>query len=196
MSEKHTRCKLVFAVAALAAAVALAGCSDADDDDDADAGGSPTATEPPAAPEGTGGDGSDDDGRDDDWNDGSDELGLRRTDLETVIVDDDDRTLYLFTEDSEGAPTCYDECASDWPPLLAEDDDDDDDRHEIDVDDGLDAALVGTVERENGATQVTYNGHPLYYWTGDTAPGDTEGQGRDDAWYVLDAQGEAVTDAP
>jgi predicted lipoprotein with Yx(FWY)xxD motif len=52
--------------------------------------------------------------------------------------------------------------------------------------------LLGTITRDDGTTQVTYNGHPLYYYADDVNAGDTLGQGRGDVWYVLDAQGNQI----
>ncbi|HZI44358.1 MAG TPA: hypothetical protein VFD53_04000, partial [Ilumatobacter sp.] len=58
--------------------------------------------------------------------------------------------------------------------------------------DGVDAALVGTVEHPIG-TQATYNGWPLYFFAGDDAPGDTNGQGQGGVWYVVDPTGNAIS---
>ena len=60
------------------------------------------------------------------------------------------------------------------------------------VGDGLDAGLLGTTERTTGDTQATYNGWPLYYFGGDAAAGDTNGQGINEVWYVVDAAGDAI----
>ena len=57
---------------------------------------------------------------------------------------------------------------------------------------GVSQALLGTVKRADGTEQVTYNGHPLYYYVGDTGPGTAKGQGSKDfgaSWYVLSAKG-------
>ena len=59
---------------------------------------------------------------------------------------------------------------------------------------GADESLLGTTERDDGEMQVTYDGHPLYTFASDTAPGDTNGQGVGEVWYVVDATGKAVTD--
>ncbi|GAB4003580.1 hypothetical protein GCM10029992_45870 [Glycomyces albus] len=106
------------------------------------------------------------------------------TSLGEVLVDGEGMTLYLFTDDTDGTSTCYDECAANWPPLLVE--------GTADVDGGADEALLGTTERDDGSTQVTYNDWPLYYWAADAAPGDVDGQGVGGVWYVLDAAGDAV----
>jgi predicted lipoprotein with Yx(FWY)xxD motif len=111
---------------------------------------------------------------------------LAETDLGEVLVDEDGLTLYLFEQDEGDASTCYDDCAATWPPLLAE---------EPTAGEGLDASLLGTTERDGGEVQVTFDGHPLYLFASDAAPGDVEGQGVGDIWFVVDASGAAVTEA-
>jgi predicted lipoprotein with Yx(FWY)xxD motif len=100
------------------------------------------------------------------------------------LVDGAGMTLYLFTPDEQGASTCVDACAENWPPLLADGD--------VAVAEGLDAALVGTVERADGALQVTYGGWPLYTFVNDAAAGDANGQGINDVWYVVGTDGTAL----
>lgn len=103
----------------------------------------------------------------------------------TILVDADGNTLYMFVPDEqEGEPTCYDDCAATWPALEAID--------EPTAGDGLEASLLGTVERTDGSTQVTYNDLTLYLFAGDDAPGDTNGQGLNDVWWVVSAEGEPV----
>ncbi|WP_157930442.1 COG4315 family predicted lipoprotein [Glycomyces xiaoerkulensis] len=183
------------AVAALVGAFAFTACGDGGDGEsgeETDPGpgyGVETEEEESPPAEDDADDGNGDDGGE--WDAESDRIGLAETSLGSVIVDDDERTLYLFTADEGGESTCYDQCAENWPPLLVEEGDDD--APVVDVGEGLDASLVGSVERDDGSEQVTYNGHPLYYWINDAAPGDVDGQGVNDVWYVLDAEGEAVT---
>ncbi len=107
-------------------------------------------------------------------------------DLGTFLVDGSGMTLYLFTKDTAGESTCYDDCASAWPPLLTD--------GEAAPGEGVDASLLGTTERTDGSTQVTYGGWPLYYWVKDAAPGDTTGQDVGEVWYVVSPAGEAVHD--
>lgn len=102
--------------------------------------------------------------------------------LGSILVDGDGNTLYLFTPDQQGESVCYDQCEASWPPLV----------DEVLAGDGVDAASLGSVARTDGSQQVTYNGWPLYYFANDAAPGDTNGQGINDVWYVLDGTGEAV----
>ena len=109
-------------------------------------------------------------------------IALAGTDLGDIMVDGDGNTMYLFVPDAQGDSTCYDQCEAAWP-VVAE---------VTDVGDGLDASLLGTTERTTGDVQATYNGWPLYYFANDAAAGDTNGQGVNDVWYVLDASGTAI----
>jgi predicted lipoprotein with Yx(FWY)xxD motif len=106
--------------------------------------------------------------------------------LGAILADEDGRALYILKNDSPGVSTCYDECAQMWPPLQTQDD--------PEFGAGVDAALVGTMERDDGTTQVTYNDWPLYVYAQDIAPGDVMGhQVEDDwgAWSVISPDGEA-----
>ena len=111
---------------------------------------------------------------------------LADSELGSILVDADGMTLYLLESDTDGTGTCTADCAATWPPLI-------DDAPE--AGDGVDDSLLGTTTRDDGEVQVTYDGHPLYGFASDEAPGDTEGQGVGDVWYVVDASGRAVTDA-
>ncbi len=114
--------------------------------------------------------------------DGPVDLQLSSSDLGDILVDADGNTLYLFVPDDQGDSTCYDECEANWPIVV----------ELSSVGDGLDADLLGTTERTTGDTQATYNGWPLYYFVNDAAAGDTNGQGLNEVWYVLDASGNAI----
>jgi predicted lipoprotein with Yx(FWY)xxD motif len=104
--------------------------------------------------------------------------------LGTILVDGKGMTLYLFTKDTQGAgtSTCEAQCLAAWPPLLGQ----------PQAGTGADSSLLGTLTRSDGATQVTYNGWPLYYWAQDSAPGDTSGQGVSGVWWVVDPAGDAI----
>ena len=117
---------------------------------------------------------------------GSASVQLATTDLGDILVDGDGRTLYAFTPDeSSGEPTCYDDCAGNWPPLVSS--------GEVTVGEGLDDSDFSTVARTDDAgDQVKVGGWPLYYYAGDTAAGDTNGQGVGGKWFVVDASGELV----
>jgi predicted lipoprotein with Yx(FWY)xxD motif len=105
------------------------------------------------------------------------------TDLGTILVDGEGRTLYLFMPDAQGASMCLDSCATTWPPLAGP----------ATAGDGVDQALLSTTDRPDGSAQVTYNGWPLYHFASDAAAGDTNGQGVGTIWYVVDASGNAIT---
>jgi predicted lipoprotein with Yx(FWY)xxD motif len=106
--------------------------------------------------------------------------------LGQILTAGNGMTVYLFTPDAQGAPTCTSACAQAWPPLTVAD------AGQVTGGDGVDASLLGTVDHPGKGTQVTYNGWPLYVFSGDSAPGDTNGQGQGDIWYVLDPTGNAI----
>jgi predicted lipoprotein with Yx(FWY)xxD motif len=105
--------------------------------------------------------------------------------LGSFLVDGKGMTLYLFTKDAPNTSTCYDKCATAWPPLLT--------TGNPVAGDGVDASKFGTTKRTDGTVQVTYNGWPLYYYQKDKAPGDVTGQDVGGVWYVVSATGEKVT---
>ena len=98
------------------------------------------------------------------------------------LVDAGGNTLYLFVPDGQGPSTCNEGCAAAWPPLTTE----------ISAGSGIDAALLGDAARADGTSQATYNGWPLYYYASDGTAGDTNGQGANDVWFVVDAAGGAI----
>lgn len=117
------------------------------------------------------------------------DLAVADSPLGDHLVDGEGLTLYLFDNDEPGVSNCTDDCLANWPPLT------------VDAEtgptwaDGVDGDLVGTIEREDdGSTQVTYDGMPLYFWAADTAPGDVDGQGVNDVWWVVAPGGSAITE--
>ncbi|HEX4734962.1 MAG TPA: hypothetical protein VH247_11145 [Thermoleophilaceae bacterium] len=118
---------------------------------------------------------------------GNTTVGVSTTGVGKVLVDSKGRTLYLFEKDSGMKSACAGACAAAWPPLLA--------KGEPTAGSGAKASLVATTKRSGGASQVTYNGHPLYRFQGDTKPGDTGGQGvtaYGAEWYALGAADKQV----
>ena len=113
-------------------------------------------------------------------------LELASSELGKVLVDQGGMTLYMFVPDQEqdGTPTCYDDCAEAWPALEGE----------ASAGEGIDESQLGTVEREDGTQQVTYNSLPLYHFSGDQSAGDVNGQGLGDAWWVVGATGAPIED--
>ncbi|MGP3984876.1 COG4315 family predicted lipoprotein [Streptomyces sp. KR80] len=114
-------------------------------------------------------------------------VAVRSSNLGQVLVDGEGRTLYLFEADTSEKSTCNDACARAWPPLTTS--------GEPKAGEGVKADLLGMTTRDDGTTEVTYNGHPLYYYQGDEKPGDTTGQELDQfgaEWFVLNADGNKV----
>ncbi len=105
--------------------------------------------------------------------------------LGNILADGEGRTLYMFDPDTQGADasTCSGDCAEAWPPLTVDGD--------PNVDDGV-TADISTFEREDGTRQVAANGWPLYYFVNDEAPGDANGQGANDVWWVLAPDGTPI----
>lgn len=114
-------------------------------------------------------------------------LAVSRSDeLGAYVTDANGRALYLFTPDTEGTSTCYETCAEAWPPFLAPEGSPTAEGEE------LDAGLIGATERRDGASQVTYGGHPLYYFQKDQEAGQTSGQdvhGFGGEWYLVTPEG-------
>ena len=102
--------------------------------------------------------------------------------LGSILVDAEGMTLYAFTNDTAGESTCYDACEDNWPPLVV--------TGQPVAGDGVGA--LSTVERTDGTLQVKIGDWPLYYFAGDAAAGDTKGQGLQEKWYVVDADGELI----
>jgi predicted lipoprotein with Yx(FWY)xxD motif len=107
--------------------------------------------------------------------------------LGQLLVDDKGMTVYLFVADTGTASTCYTSCASIWPPVLT--------NGAPQAGTGADASLLGTTTRTDGKIEVTYAGHPLYYFVQDKAAGDATGQGVNGfggLWWVLTPSGAAM----
>ncbi len=106
----------------------------------------------------------------------------------TFLTDRAGRTLYLFAADTGSKSTCSGSCAAFWPPLLT--------KGAPEASGGATGSMLGTTARSDGSTQVTYNGHPLYYFKEDTKPGDTNGQGLDNfgaKWWLVTPAGTSIT---
>jgi len=104
--------------------------------------------------------------------------------LGKFLVDGKGMTLYMFAKDTKDTSNCYDKCAQAWPPLLETD--------KPTVKNGVDASLLGTTTRKDGAIQVTYAGMPLYYYFKDKAAGDVTGQNSNNVWFVVAPDGTVV----
>lgn len=107
--------------------------------------------------------------------------------LGQILVDGKGITVYLFVKDTGTSSTCYTSCAQLWPPVLTS--------GAPQAGTGATASLLGTTTRTDGKVEVTYAGHPLYYFVSDKLPGDATGQGIDNfggLWWVLTPSGAAM----
>jgi predicted lipoprotein with Yx(FWY)xxD motif len=114
-------------------------------------------------------------------------IGVGDGDLGKILIDSRGRTLYMFQKDSGTMSACFGKCAVNWPPLRVS--------GRPTEGSGANAALVGTTNRPGGNPQVTYNGHPLYLFEGDTNAGDANGEGVNafgGGWYALSPAGDEV----
>jgi predicted lipoprotein with Yx(FWY)xxD motif len=112
---------------------------------------------------------------------------IARTPLGRILVDSKGITLYDFPKDKGTASSCYGACAALWPPLTT--------KGKPIAGRGVRASLLGTTKRKDGKLEVTYNGHPLYYFVSDRKPGQTTGQGVNQfggPWWVLSPAGKEI----
>ena len=113
---------------------------------------------------------------------------LNHSNFGGFLTDGHDHALYLFAADKSTASTCNSACASIWPPLTT--------TGSVKTGPGVAASALGTTRRSDGTTEVTYHGHPLYYYAGDSRPGEVAGQGLNQfgaKWYLLAADGKRIT---
>ncbi len=105
---------------------------------------------------------------------------------EPFLVDQQGRALYLFTTDvqNSGTSSCTDACLTQWQPLIV--------TGTPQAGQGVDVSKLGTITRQDGTLQATYNGWPLYTFSGDTAPGNTSGQGMGGAWFLVSGAGSSI----
>lgn len=113
------------------------------------------------------------------------QIKTAESDLGTILVDGEGKTLYIFTQDSPGKSTCEAECLATWPALPGD----------AQAGDGVDASLLDSIKRSDGSTQATYDDWPLYYFAQDAAAGDLNGQGVSNVWYVLGPDGTVIEGA-
>jgi predicted lipoprotein with Yx(FWY)xxD motif len=114
-------------------------------------------------------------------------VGTSSSSLGTFLVDAKGRALYLWDADHGSKSVCRGACATAWPPLTTT---------------GMpkaggkaESSLLGTTTRADGSREVTYAGHPLYYYAGDSGAGQTNGQGSDSfgsPWWVVSPAGKAI----
>ena len=177
---RHRRLLVRSAVAVVVPLIALAGCSSSSNSS------TPSVTTPSTIPStsSTGSTGSTGSTLDK-IPSGTATVDNATTALGTVLVDGTGFVLYVFTPDGIGPPTCVDTCATAWPPVTGTG---------IAVATGIPVTpgQFKLVARPDGATQLTANGHPLYRYSGDTKPGETNGQGLGNQWYVAGTDGNPI----
>jgi predicted lipoprotein with Yx(FWY)xxD motif len=183
LSEPMTR---LFAIAAILASLALAACSD--DDEDSGATTTPAASaenettsaeKPASADKGSAG------GEEQKQTSGT-TIEVADSQYGSILFDSDQQAIYLFDKETSDTSECYGDCAAAWPPVLTD--------GAPQSGKGIDAKLLGTTERDDGSTQVTYAGHPLYYYV-DDGPGQVLCHNVEEfggLWLVVDPSGEAV----
>jgi predicted lipoprotein with Yx(FWY)xxD motif len=104
----------------------------------------------------------------------------------TYLTGASGRAVYLWVADSNGKSSCSGSCASVWPPVIGK----------PTAGSGVTSGDLGTITRSDGKTEVTYKGHPLYYYAGDPRSGTTTGQGSNSfgaKWWLLTPAGAAIT---
>ncbi len=104
------------------------------------------------------------------------------TALGTYLTDANGRTLYLFTKDTTNTSVCYGPCTALWPPYGPKT------TGSGTINLPMLPAGAGVIRRTDGTSQFTWNGMPLYYYSKDTAPGDTLGQGVKGVWFIVNPQ--------
>lgn len=109
-------------------------------------------------------------------------IKVRQGDPGTYLVDGSGKTVYLFTQDEPGVSNCSGQCIENWPAVSGQ----------PQAGSAVNEGDLGTIQRDNGTTQVTYAGHPLYYFVKDAEPGQTTGQGVNDVWYLVSPDGSAI----
>jgi predicted lipoprotein with Yx(FWY)xxD motif len=117
-------------------------------------------------------------------------VSLTKVSFGKVLVGPNAHTVYLFLKDKGTTSACNGKCAKVWSPLTTS--------GQPQAGSGLKAALIGTTKRKDGNTQVTYGGHPLYYYEDDKRPGTTNGEGSKEfgaEWYAVGANGKKVEKA-
>ncbi len=114
-------------------------------------------------------------------------VAVKKSKLGEMLVDAKGKSVYLFEKDKGTSSTCFDACAGTWPPYLT--------NGKPKAAGAASAGLIGTTKRKDGGTEVTFHGHPLYYYAGDKSPGDTKGQALKQfgaEWYVLSPKGDKI----
>jgi predicted lipoprotein with Yx(FWY)xxD motif len=180
VSRAKLRAALIAALAI--SAMVVAGCGSASSSTSSPAAAAPAATSSTSAStQSSGSSGSSEAS-------GPEAVGTSKGSVGTYLTADEGRSVYLWVADSGGKSACSGTCARYWPPVET--------KGKPKAEDGVNAALLGTVTRSDGSEQVTYKGHPLYYYLLDKSKGQTTGQGNDGfgaKWWLVAPSGEAIT---
>ena len=176
--------RVLFAVIAVCL-LALTGCGGSGSPETESAPAEETASEAPASEEPTEAETSEEPSGEAAGGTIGTPLGVAETDLGEVVVDAEGMVVYYFTNDEpdSGVSACEGGCLEAWPPVLT-----DSETPEVE---GV-TGEVGTIETPEGEMQVTINGMPIYYFAEDEAPGDTNGQGANEVWYVIAPDGTMI----
>jgi predicted lipoprotein with Yx(FWY)xxD motif len=154
--------KLLIAGTAFAAAIALLGaCGGSDDDKETSRRSTPATTAAATGPA---------------------TVETAQTGIGTVLVDADGKTLYLFANDQGTTSAVPANVLAAWPPLTV--------TGEPVAGEGVDKAKLATAQQPDGQTYVTYNGHPLYRFSGDGSAGQTTGHKLGNVWYAVTPAGD------
>jgi len=115
-------------------------------------------------------------------------VATRSGQLGTFLTDGSGKALYMFASDTSSKSTCSGTCVMYWPPLTT--------TGTANASGKASRSMLATITRSDGSKQVTYNGHPLYLFKLDTAPGDTRGEGSNNfgaKWWLLAPSGKPIT---
>ncbi len=115
-------------------------------------------------------------------------ITIAKSSAGTVLTSGSARAVYLWAKDTGDMSTCTGACAAAWPPVTT--------TGTATASGGATASDIGTITRTDGTKQVTYDGHPLYYFSGDSGPGTASGQGSDAfgaKWWLVAPAGSDVT---
>ena len=181
--------KLLLPVALVALVLGFIACGDDDDDagnaEDATTEAAPSAEAEQGGAAASGGGEAGGAGQKESEPAGT-ELVASDSEFGSILFDSEQRAIYLFDKETSSESECYGECAAAWPPVLTE--------GEPQAGAGIDQKLLGTTERDDGSTQVTYDGQPLYYYVddpkGQVLCHNVEEFGG--LWLVVEPGGEAV----
>ena len=164
---------ILYSITALVAAATLTACGGGSDEETPEAAGDATSAEesPAESPA----------------EEMSTDLATAETTLGTIVVDGNGMTAYYFLKDvkDSGTSACSGDCLTAWPPITTESD--------TPTVEGV-TGEVGTITGTDGSTQITIDGRPIYTFAQDTAPGDVNGQGVNDVWYVIAPDGSEIDD--